>query len=225
MITVIGDVHGTTYWKDIVKEYKKEDSDVVVFLGDYLDDYYKTPNECLENLMNIFEYRRFTPNVHMLVGNHDYHYMDHSIQKYSGYNDKFSKVYNSVINDNYALLELTYTFELNNYKYVCSHAGISNTFLNDNNTDVENINRLWSGKPKVFEFKQGTGDYYGNHKSQGPLWIRPEALLGDNVKGYKQIVGHTNFNNVVTLQPKTNIEDTVTVVCTHDAYNFTVLHN
>jgi hypothetical protein len=45
-------------------------------------------------------------------------------------------------------------------------------------------------------------DPYGNHPSQGPMWIRPAALMssnkGDNglKKKFIQVVGHTQVNSI-----------------------------
>lgn len=221
MIIAIGDVHGTTHWKDIVQEYKKSDSDIVVFLGDYLDAYHIPPEQCFENLLDIFEYRCTTPNVHLLVGNHDYHYMGHDYDRYSGYRRDWMHVYKTMLLENYHLLDMVYIFEHDDKKHICSHAGVSQIFLDNNKTSVEELNNLWKTNPAVFGFKHNTNDYYGEHPSQGPLWIRPDSLLGYAVKGYNQIVGHTNLRYPITYH--TLSEDSVTVICTENKHGFLLL--
>ena len=220
---IIGDVHGTSYWKDIVKEYKQTDKDTVIFLGDYVDSFNIKPEQCLENLVDLFEYTCSTPNVHMLIGNHDYHYMKHNSDRYSGYNSNWSKAYYSCFMDNYDLLKLIYIFEYNNSKYICSHAGISNTFLNDKHTSLENINELWKINPNVFGFNYNCVNIYGDNIQQGPLWIRPNSLLIDNLIGYKQIIGHTNLDWNTTFYPNDHEKDSITVVRSESKFGFLVL--
>lgn len=216
----IGDVHGNDNWKDIVKEYKT-DSDTVVFLGDYVDSFNIPPELCLENLSDLFAYRCSTPNVYMLVGNHDYHYMRYDTDKYSGYQHNWMKAYRSILLDNYHLLDMAYTFKHNNTKYVCSHAGVSKVFLDDNDITVEGLNDLWKANPSMFGFKHGVGDYYGEHPSQGPLWIRPGSLLDNAVEGYDQIVGHTCIDYTTTYF--TMNSDRITIVCDRDKCSFLLI--
>lgn len=223
MIIAIGDVHGTTYWKDIVAEYKKTDDDIVVFLGDYVDSFNIPPEQCLENLSELFEYKCSTPNVYMLVGNHDYHYMRHDMDRYSGYQYEWMKAYRSILLDNYHLLDMVTVLQVNDVKYVFSHAGVSEQFLSANNVHVNELNELWKTNPSVFGFKHNTMDVYGNHPSQGPLWIRPQALMTCAVDGYDQIVGHTNVKWPHTFF--SDNDDAITVVCTEDKNGFLVIEN
>jgi hypothetical protein len=225
MIIAIGDVHGTTYWKDIVAEYKKTDEDTVVFLGDYVDSLKISSENCLQNLKELFEYAHNIPNVHMLVGNHDYHYMNHSNDKYSGYNLEYAPMYNEVYKNNYELLKVVHIQEIQGKIHVFSHAGVSNTFLAKHNIQLEDINNLWESNPSSFAFNYSVRDYYGNHPSQSPLWIRPQALLPDCPIGYNQIVGHTNLDWATTMRPHGHEEDGVTIVCTEDQYGFLLIEN
>lgn len=220
---IIGDVHGTSHWKNIIKEYKKNDDDVVIFLGDYVDSFNITPEQCLKNLAELFEYRCTTPNVYMLIGNHDYHYLRHDWDRYSGYRYDWMKAYRSILLDNYELLKVVHTFEHEGSKYICSHAGVSNTFLNTYNIPIIGINQLWLDNPSAFGFNHACTNMYGDDKRQGPLWIRPRSLLEDSPVGYKQIVGHTNLDWATTMYPHTHEEDSVTVVCTENEYGFIIL--
>ena len=49
-VIIIGDIHGTEYWKTIVKENKKSSEDIVIFLGDYVDSYDISPKKIYKNL-------------------------------------------------------------------------------------------------------------------------------------------------------------------------------
>ncbi|WP_193391208.1 metallophosphoesterase, partial [Candidatus Symbiothrix dinenymphae] len=80
---IIGDVHGLTYWKEVVKD---NPNCRYVFLGDYLDPY--QPISCkalISNLKKIIQLKKKHPDdVVLLLGNHDLHYftsdMDPSVR-------------------------------------------------------------------------------------------------------------------------------------------------
>lgn len=208
-IIAIGDVHGTTYWKDIVKEHKKTDEDMVIFLGDYVDSYNINPKDIYQNLLDLFEYRKNTPNVFMLVGNHDYHYMRHDIDRYSGYNYEYADKYYSIFMQNYDLIDIVIIKTKNDEDIIFSHAGVSNIFLEKNNITLDQLDDLWKNNPSAFGFNHDTLDVYGNHPSQSPLWIRPQALFSDMIEGYSQVVGHTQFKEPRYEYPNHYTDDVI----------------
>lgn len=74
-IVIISDVHGRTFWKEAVARYPDADT---IFLGDYHDPYGDediTENDSLENFIEVLDYARIHPNCHLLLGNHDLHYL------------------------------------------------------------------------------------------------------------------------------------------------------
>lgn len=221
-VIIIGDVHGTEYWKNIVKEHKKSDDDMVIFLGDYVDSYDISPKKIYKNLIEIFSYAKNTPNVYMLIGNHDYQYMRHDIDRYSGYNYMYATKYYEVFHENYDMLNICIQLKINDSNVICTHAGVSNTFLKNNNITVDEINDLWKMKPSAFGFNHDTLDVYGNHPSQSPLWIRPQALFSDMVEGYSQVVGHTHFPKVRTERVNNATNDVLTLINTDDENGFIV---
>ena len=72
-IIVIGDVHGSASWKQIVDRYP---GCMFVFLGDYCDPYHPLSDEqVLENFRQIIKFKReHYDEVILLLGNHDVHY-------------------------------------------------------------------------------------------------------------------------------------------------------
>lgn len=72
-ILVVPDVHGRSFWRK-AKGFDGE----IVFLGDYLDPY---PHEgiTMETAIVVFreiiEWAKVNPRVHLLLGNHDWHYI------------------------------------------------------------------------------------------------------------------------------------------------------
>lgn len=77
-IIIVPDVHGRTFWR-LAKE-KINEVDQVVFLGDYLDPYPVegiSPKKAIEELKKIIDFKKeFLEKVILLIGNHDYHYMN-----------------------------------------------------------------------------------------------------------------------------------------------------
>jgi predicted phosphodiesterase len=84
-ITIIGDTHGRSKWKNIVE--KEKDADKIIFIGDYFDakDGGYSANRQIENFKEIVEFKRNNPDkVILLIGNHDFHYLKGVNEEYSG---------------------------------------------------------------------------------------------------------------------------------------------
>ena len=66
---VLGDIHGKTIWKDIIK---KENPDKVIFLGDYVTTHEGISSEAqIANLEEILDYKEANSSkVILLRGNH-----------------------------------------------------------------------------------------------------------------------------------------------------------
>lgn len=74
-ILVIPDIHGRAFWRDAVEAMPDADT---IFLGDYHDPYPDegiSPEQSLTNFRDIMAYARTHPNVQLLLGNHDLHYL------------------------------------------------------------------------------------------------------------------------------------------------------
>ena len=72
-LIIVPDVHGRTFWKDIMG-YKDTP---VVFLGDYLDPYPREnigKRQAIDNFLEILDYAKQNDNVTLLLGNHDMEY-------------------------------------------------------------------------------------------------------------------------------------------------------
>jgi len=64
---IIGDIHGRTCWKNLVRE-----DGVNIFVGDYFDPYGYVPQvERMANFQDIMEFKRQHPETVLLYGNHD----------------------------------------------------------------------------------------------------------------------------------------------------------
>lgn len=72
-ILVVPDVHGRNFWRK-AKGFEGE----IIFLGDYLDPYPHegiTMETAIEVFREIIEWAKENPKVHLLLGNHDWHYI------------------------------------------------------------------------------------------------------------------------------------------------------
>ncbi len=193
---VIGDIHG--HWDVFDQIYKEADPDEVILLGDYCDSFVKTAKDVVECWNNIQRLRKKHEKTRgkfiMLVGNHEWHYINSSYERYSGFNtDTFNALYEKLKEASESgVMHVAYADTVN--KVIYSHAGVTNAWLESwSNPPVDMLDDV---NKRALNFFMGGGDPYGNSKWQGPLWVRPEALIGDMYKDdtghvWTQIVGHT----------------------------------
>jgi len=208
---IIGDVHGRDQWKQIVAQ--ENDADRFVFLGDYFDSFDISAVEQMHNFKEIVEFKQtIGEEVIMLIGNHDYHYFPEiGDSSTSGYQTRMAPSIKQLVDENRKHLQVAHRIG----KFVFSHAGISSEWLDDTITDwteenmVDKINELFKYTPlsldyrsfKMFSATEWAGaSGYGNETYQGPMWIRPKALMEANKKTLRkkiiQVVGHTHQNEI-----------------------------
>ena len=217
----IGDIHGRDIWKEIVEEHK--DADNIVFIGDYFDSFNIPGRVQLRNARDIVEFKKFqeldpTKKVYLLIGNHDIHYMRGIEGKgtTSGFNANMMYEFEMFFEDNKEHFQMCVQIG----DRLCTHAGVSETFLKDagywtysDNLDfngvAEFINDLFTYKPNQFTFEGyydrhyglASPNGYGDDEGQSPIWIRPRSLQSSNKnsdlkKQYIQIVGHTQQDTI-----------------------------
>lgn len=194
-IVFIGDIHGHDSWKAIVKQH--HDADKIVFIGDYFDSFSVTPAVQIDNYKQIIQLKESNPDqVVLLIGNHDFHYMQGCNERYGGWNAWFAPEIGELLRETGHLLQIAWQYE----NILATHAGVSNTWFRLFAPDHDNIfeigyeiNKQWEEDARVF--KHAGLDVYGNSKMDGPLWIRPRALKSDPLNtDLVQIVGHTNMS-------------------------------
>ena len=217
-LVAIGDIHGRDLWKQIVAQ--EQDADVFVFVGDYFDSFTVKGVDQINNFLDIIEFKKQSKvPVILLIGNHDHHYypgIDDSGT--SGYQTLMAPSIKHVVSDNKQHLQAAYQSD----EFVFTHAGLSSEWLDDNIVmwDVPNlamyVNDLFYYQPqklayrsfKYYDYSHDRAELasgYGNETFQGPLWIRPAALMAANKdtkrknitnketlkKQIIQVVGHT----------------------------------
>ena len=203
---VIGDIHDKTVWKDIIE--KEDDFDKVIFLGDYFDTFEEVSTlDQIFNFKEICNFKRDNPNkVILLLGNHDYHYMRGIDEFYSGFN-AFAKVdIGEVLFENKDITQIVHVKD----KFLFVHAGVGITWAKIKNINIDSdkieqsINDLFVNKPKEFKFDGIESS--GNSITQGPLWIRPQSLIGQMPNDLIQVVGHTKVKELsIDYIEKTNM--------------------
>lgn len=200
MKIAIGDIHGQDFWK----KYIDEDFENLYFVGDYFDNYEKTPAVSqIRNFKEICDFARKDNRIKLCLGNHCFHYLkgiDRS-EKYSGYQYYNHFDIQEALEENMDLIEIVYQ----DGDTLISHAGITKTFLKSLNLENPlDINQRFKEYRMALAFCGY--DRYGDDITQGPLWVRPTSLLSDKVDGYKQIVGHTTQYEILTVDDVTFID-------------------
>jgi predicted MPP superfamily phosphohydrolase len=204
-LVAIGDIHGRDYWKQIIDQ--EQDADQFVFVGDYFDSFTIKGADQINNFLDIIEFKKTTDKeVILLIGNHDYHYYpgieDNGT---SGYQTLMAPSIKYIVDDNKQHLQAAYQVD----EFIFTHAGLSSEWLDDNIImwDVPNlamyVNDLFYYQPQKLAYRsyKQVGDQvygvggYGSETFQGPLWIRPKALMAANRDTLRnqiiQVVGHT----------------------------------
>ncbi|MDR1582864.1 MAG: metallophosphoesterase [Prevotellaceae bacterium] len=192
---IIGDVHGSTYWKEIVKDHP---GCRYIFLGDYLDPYEKVDNETLiENLMDIIRFKQKHPNeVVLLLGNHDLHYFVEEAALCTRFNLALSPDISEIFRTNYHLFKFAYQEN----KCLFTHAGVIHSwFIEDFKGDItKNIaDQLNNYTPDQIKPLFQVGFYRGGPvgKVGGIFWADIRELL-EPLQGYTQIVGHNRVDDI-----------------------------
>lgn len=133
-IALIPDVHGRSFWRSILNNADKFDK--IIFLGDYSDPYsYEgfTHDDAIRELTDIVQFKKDNPDkVVLLLGNHDLSYVDASIFCPCRYSQQHKQQYKDLISRQLDLYQICYEFEQAGQYYFCTHAGVSQDWINYN---------------------------------------------------------------------------------------------
>lgn len=126
---IIPDVHGRSFWKEAVKEISENEK--IIFLGDYVDPYGWegiSRVDAINILEEVIEFKKaHIDNVILLLGNHDYQYIDLDCRIFSRYDDTRAPKIRKLFMDNLELFDLAYTEE----NYIFSHSGILKPWVDE----------------------------------------------------------------------------------------------
>jgi len=210
-VLVVPDVHGSHEW-EAAKSFPQNSYDRIVFMGDYFDAWENKWPEQGQNFEKICAFvRQNSERRKALLGNHDWSYLSATVHGAgcSGHqNGKASKI-KSLLLSARDILDLAFEAD----GVVFSHGGFSKTWvatilrlfnMNASEWSIDFLNKAWRSlslqKDEAafnYEFEElldwhGYFSGSGNEVTQGPLWIRPEALL-DDAYYQTQVVGHTEY--------------------------------
>lgn len=205
----LGDIHGRTIWKDIVK---KEKPNLTVFLGDYVSSHtgISERDQCL-NLEEILTFKEENQdNVILLRGNHDLESIGYKWARCSPTTGSVVRAYMKSNKERF-LFDTQWVYKIQESNILCSHAGVAPYFLNqarlEYNTlfdttsedfDITNINKL--PPSELFGFTADDPmDSYGISSTQPCTWIRPNTLVMNNIEQFIQIVGHTPMYHISSM--------------------------
>lgn len=205
-VVAIGDIHGRTVWRDIVRKALEENADKIVFLADFLDPY---PSEVISpfqsilgNFKDIVELQStYTNKIVLLYGNHDHHYNPFVVDKqyYSRWDIQGMKELSTIIED----LVMRDRMKLFHYEdgVMYSHAGFTNTWINNNDFTLESD--ILQTNPDSLNYTHSMSDISmtGDSIEQSPIWVRPRSLLSDlSIEYPRQVVGHTIHEEITIVE-------------------------
>lgn len=206
---ILGDIHGRTCWKDIID---LEQPNHIIFLGDYVTTHeYISPEQQVQNFLDIIEYRKEHPEIIMLQGNHDEQMAGYSWAEMSGWDYHLYHELNT-INFKELLLQNTQLAYIKD-NVIYSHAGVSQYWFDNVSkcSTLEEVCTLQPDERLAYNYITGYGEGYGNSISQSPIWIRPQSLIKSLPEGYTQVVGHTPVSTI------SNIKDLINT-CSENIY-------
>jgi len=203
-ICIVPDIHGTEHWKKIRTPEAIERFDKIVILGDEFDHWTIGYNRQISNARQIIKFKMKNPEKVCLC------WANHAISYYlnetcSGHQDLFAYEIEEFYRQHKHLFEVVYIFD----NWIFSHAGVSKEWMKCCGIkEPDKINDLFKSRPNFFRWVGP--DNFGNNLNEGPLWIRPPALIKTAIDKHNQIVGHTeNFESPRIFESKQNTK----IVC------------
>jgi predicted phosphodiesterase len=200
-VLVVGDVHGRTRWKEMIKETS---FDKLIFLGDYLDPRDMiTDKEALNNFYDIINYKRkHIDKVILLIGNHDIFYIRNLYD-----NIKYKKIFTQ----HKDLFQIAYQYK----NHLFTHAGVtkqwfnkySSYFMNIDDNIAKRLNDIYQTNPQVL-LTVGNARRYDRNEDNvgGPLWADMSESETDLIDNHIQYVGHTHIKHYVCIKNNNNSE-------------------
>lgn len=204
---LIPDIHCREFWKDPVKEVLETTDKPIIFFGDYLDGYsiefedrsYK--EQGIANLEEIIDLKeKYKNRITLLLGNHDCGYaIDSNICSCRRDVEHYDYI-SGLFKDNRGLFQIAIDFQLDNKHVVCSHAGISQNyieqFLIKQFDPIKQLNNAWLTDNE--EVLQTLGIYshyrgWGGYNFGSPIWADIREFVLDDIKPYGDIAifGHS----------------------------------
>jgi len=207
-IAIISDIHQSIYWRKIIE--RMDDYDKIIFLGDEFDSWSNRWPFQMNNAENIITFKKsFPEKVDLCWSNHAISYFLN--ERCSGYQGEHAVDIYEFYKKHEEFYRVIYIYD----GWIFSHAGVSEKWMKYCGiNELNEINQMFRENPKFFMWIGP--DNFGNNANEGPLWIRPEALIANRVPGFNQAAGHTEG-----VEPKTFKENgQVFLFCDTYEHNF-----
>jgi len=149
-LLVIPDVHGRTFWKQATQEHK-DNVDRIIFIGDYLDSYdYEgiSQRDTVDNFKEIITFKKENEDkTILLLGNHDLPYFIKEFDYRIRFDYENQKDIGALFKENIQYFKLAHEEDVNGKKYLFTHAGLMNSWVERNKEiigepTVDNLNKL-----------------------------------------------------------------------------------
>ena len=213
-LVAIGDIHGRSIWKIIAGRHK---TDRIVFLGDYFDPYGNIDAmDMIENFNAIITLKKERPDdIILLLGNHDMHYIDDRFPRSSRHDDMLAPVIREKFLKNRDLFQ--YAFQEGDV--IFTHAGICDRWFNEEfkgsaipkEGEKSIADQLNNPSAEQLMAMYHVGRVRGGSDQEGGIfWADITETEGNPLKGYHQVVGHTQ---VPYLHEKVLSDDTSITYC------------
>lgn len=225
-VLIISDVHARPFWKEATEKYDQE-CEKIIFLGDYVDPYQDegfTRKDAIRTLEEIIEFKLNNKDkTILLIGNHDAHYFIKNFPRSTRYDSSNAYKIKELYMQHKHIFQLAYEEIINNKKYLFTHAGLMNSWVERNKDiigepTVESLNNLLdnprgvSALSEISNYRTWLGE-----KSGSILWsdVREKIDLDDSIEyniipnddsivdGYDyQIFGHTQLQEKPIITDK-----------------------
>ena len=206
-VIVIPDIHGRKFWR---KAIPWADSMPIIFLGDYLDPYFREEGidseEAYDQLDEILDFKKKYPEmITLLLGNHDLHYLS-SAMGGCRYDHRLAYQNKALLWSNLPLFDIGYSIVSKERQYLFTHAGVDARwywehfpYVNDISADeiAKQLNDVFhadASRDAIMDALSETSLLRGgSHPFGSPIWAdrhehRTDAFEFGTIY---QIFGHT----------------------------------
>lgn len=149
-ILLIPDIHSRQFWEDAVEKYGNE-CDRIIMLGDEVDPYPDegyTRKQAIRTLEKVIEFKlNNREKTILLIGNHAAHYFIKGFPRSTRYDSSNAYKIRELYSQHKYLFKLAHEEIINDKRYLFTHAGLVNSWVERNkdiigNPTVENLNKL-----------------------------------------------------------------------------------
>jgi predicted MPP superfamily phosphohydrolase len=176
-VLAVGDIHTKTWIIDLV-ENVIDDYDMVVFVGDYADNWGVSGAETIETWRKLWHFWLAYPDIRLVLGNHDYAYL-HNVSC-SGHNQLAQMLLDVPENKDLKewLYSLPITLEIDGVTY--SHAGLDERW--DGKEMWDDISPMWV-RPNWAQYKK-IKQVVGHTPMETVTEVQPDIWLIDTFSQY-----------------------------------------